>query len=297
MPLKPGSSHAPLARRSGSCPASLEIPDPFPTLVQSPFAEASRFFQTPPPQPSAKASPVVSEMPSKGRTARFAPRRSRAGVHTALPNLIEIYLTNFISVNEKWVIPSRYFVIAPNWLLMWCGGENPVGGREGEAKRRRVTNSSASKPVAFTGTCWEVRTLRRCQEGAPLSGRLRSRLGARARLRPPGKPSPGPPGLQGRVSSLPKAEQGEPVLHFKIPPDAVSHSVCSLCNLRESNARPPARCGRALCSSTPSSREARQVPAAGRSPAWVPAARLRVLGREQARGFVESRILLQATCS
>lgn len=90
-------------------------------------------------------------------------------------------------------------------------------------------------------------------EEVPLSGRLRSRLGARARLRPPGKPSSGSPGLEAGCAPL-EAEQGETALRFKITPDEISHSISSLCNLRGSKA--PVPCAMHSCSvflSSPSS--------------------------------------------
>lgn len=48
-------------------------------------------------------------------------------------------------------------------------------------------------------------------------GQAADQLGASARLRPPGRASSEPPGLESRVRSLPKVEQGETVLRFKIP--------------------------------------------------------------------------------
>lgn len=97
-------------------------------------------------------------------------------------------------------------------------------------------------------------------------------------------------GLTQLANPLSKAEQGEPVFHFKIAPDEISQGICSLCNLRESKALLLCPSVPDLCSSPVSSGAAGAGGSRGLSPAVC-------LWREQARGFVESRILLQETCS
>lgn len=89
-------------------------------------------------------------------------------------------------------------------------------------------------------------------------------------------------GLTLLANLLSKAEQGEPVFHFKIAPDEISRGICSLCNLRESLALLPCQCVPDLWSSPASFRDRGRVPAAGAGGApqgaALPGARRRMPG-------------------
>lgn len=104
-----------------------------------------------------------------------------------------------------------------------------------------MNNSSASKTVAFPGTCWEVRSLRRCQRQLPAregcgAGRVPASAcalrGNHARaprhLRTGGAPSPS---RAGTASASPSH-----------PTSSISHNIRSLCNLKESKALPCPMC-------------------------------------------------------
>ena len=78
-----------------ACPKKWKLPrqprnqEPFPHPRPEPIYRSLKVFSD---TPAPEFSSVVSEMPSQGPhrgLVRFAPRRSRAGIRTVLPNLLD----------------------------------------------------------------------------------------------------------------------------------------------------------------------------------------------------------------
>lgn len=131
-----------------------------------------------------------------------------------------------------------------------------------------MNNSSASKAVAFPGTCWEVRSLRRCQR------RLPARAGCGAGWVPAsacalrGSHARGPRHLRAGGAPSPSPEQSRNSQCFPVTSHLIDFSQHSLSVQLEGEQGSPARCVRALCSSIPPPRSGERVGSPGAQPSF-----------------------------
>lgn len=184
-----GSRRASLSQRAESSPGSLQVRDRLPAGSHGQFPAAARLSVPSPPPPGARGARICWEMLCRGperRLRRFAPLRFPGGVNAGLPNLIENGVKR--ETGRSAPLPCDRSERA---IRLVCE-KNP---REKSIKRREVTNTRASRAVAFTRLRSGTPSLRRWREEAAPSGR---------------------PG----AAPAPKAEPAEPVLHLEVSAEA-----------------------------------------------------------------------------